>query len=181
MEIIRLNLRQNAIHTLHHAVEHLYWSDSDDRKEGRHFDHDEHMVSWLEWAYCACGDPTGSGTVEALVYNPKQPPAGTNVNTDKLKILDEPYPLAIAGVPLGFHYESGTNTFTFRYQTTAAGGGHFPDPATTTTDIYIPALHYPAGYRVNVTGAQVVSSAGASTLQLVAGAGAATVSVVVTP
>src|SRR2546428_4504693 len=48
MEIIRLNLRQNAIHTLYHAVEHLYWSDSDDRKEGRHFDHDEHIVSWRD-------------------------------------------------------------------------------------------------------------------------------------
>lgn len=48
MDIIRLNLLQNAVHTLYHAVEHLYWSELDDSKEGRHFDHDEHMVSWRD-------------------------------------------------------------------------------------------------------------------------------------
>ena len=47
MGVIRLNLRQNALHTLYHAVEHLYWSESDTNiKEGRSFDHEEHMVEW---------------------------------------------------------------------------------------------------------------------------------------
>jgi len=47
MNVIKLDLRQNAMHTLYHAVEHLYWSESDtDAKEGRSFDHDEHMVQW---------------------------------------------------------------------------------------------------------------------------------------
>jgi hypothetical protein len=47
MTVSKLNLRQNAMHTLYHAVEHLYWSESDtDSKEGRSFDHDEHTVEW---------------------------------------------------------------------------------------------------------------------------------------
>jgi hypothetical protein len=47
MNVIKLNLRQNAMHTLYHAVEHLYWSESDaDAKEGRSFNYDEHIVEW---------------------------------------------------------------------------------------------------------------------------------------
>ena len=47
MNVIKLNLRQNAVHTLYHAVEHLYWSESDtDAKEGRSFNYDEHTVEW---------------------------------------------------------------------------------------------------------------------------------------
>ena len=37
---------------------------------------DAHGIPWLEWAYCACGDPTGSGDAEALVYDPAKPPVG---------------------------------------------------------------------------------------------------------
>jgi hypothetical protein len=45
--MIRLNLRQNALHTLHHAVEHLYWSEAESGGDGgRSFDHEEHTVEW---------------------------------------------------------------------------------------------------------------------------------------
>lgn len=44
---IKLNLRQNAVHTLYHAVEHLYWAESQsDAKEGMSYNHDEHTVEW---------------------------------------------------------------------------------------------------------------------------------------
>src|SRR5690242_5880600 len=47
MRTIKLNLRQNALHTLHHAVEHLYWSDDDmDVNDDRVFDDDDHTVHW---------------------------------------------------------------------------------------------------------------------------------------
>jgi hypothetical protein len=42
--ILRLNLRQNALHTLHHAVEHLQWSQTD--PDERSFDHRNHSVQW---------------------------------------------------------------------------------------------------------------------------------------
>ena len=45
----KLSLRQNAFHTLHHAIEHLQWSqDLDDSDSERSFDHDDHSVSWRE-------------------------------------------------------------------------------------------------------------------------------------
>ena len=44
---IKLNLRQNAVHSLYHAVEHLYWSEAQsDAREGRSYNHDEHTVEW---------------------------------------------------------------------------------------------------------------------------------------
>ncbi len=43
-----LDLRRNAMHTLYHAVEHMYWAESeDDAKKGRSYDHDEHTVEWV--------------------------------------------------------------------------------------------------------------------------------------
>ena len=45
----KLSLRQNALHTLHHAIEHLQWShDLGDSNGERSFDHDDHSVSWRE-------------------------------------------------------------------------------------------------------------------------------------
>jgi hypothetical protein len=47
--MLKLNLLQNALHTLHHAIEHLEWSqDSDDSARERSFDHDDRSVSWRE-------------------------------------------------------------------------------------------------------------------------------------
>jgi len=42
---MKLNLRQNALHTLQHAVEHLYWSEEEE-VEGRSFDEESHAVQW---------------------------------------------------------------------------------------------------------------------------------------
>jgi hypothetical protein len=45
--MIKLNLRENALHTLYHAVEHLHRSQADGlREDGRAFDHDDHSVEW---------------------------------------------------------------------------------------------------------------------------------------
>ncbi|MHB8342239.1 MAG: cellulase family glycosylhydrolase, partial [Mycobacteriales bacterium] len=140
---------------------------------------DADSVPWLEWAYCACGDPTGSGSGEALVYQPGKPPVGANVNSAELAILDEPYPQAVAGTPEGYSYAAAGDRFTFRYSTARAGGGTFA-PGTTTV-IYASPLHYPHGYRVELSGARVVSRADAPELVLLADPGAATVSVTVVP
>lgn len=115
---------------------------------------DGQSVPWLEWAYCACDDPTGSGRVESLVYNPKHPPHHANVNHATLPWLDEPYPQHIAGTPLGYSFDQSTATFRFRYSTRVPLS-HRRSHATTV--VYTSPLHYPHGYRLHVTGARVVS------------------------
>ncbi|HVA60444.1 MAG TPA: cellulase family glycosylhydrolase [Mycobacteriales bacterium] len=140
---------------------------------------DAHSVPWLEWAYCACGDPTGAGSAEALVYDPQKPPIGANVDQTTLRALDEPYPQAVAGTPLGYHFDPVSATFTLRYVAGRPGGGRYP-PGTTTT-VYVPALQYPHGYRTRVSGARVVSAPGASSLALTIEPGAAVVTLTITP
>lgn len=47
--MVKLNLRQNALHTLHHAVEHLYAADRDStERASRSFDHEDHVVEWRD-------------------------------------------------------------------------------------------------------------------------------------
>jgi endoglycosylceramidase len=111
-------------------------------------------VPWLEWAYCDCGDPTGAGRAESLVYNPLRPPHGANVNHTTLKWLDEPYPLRIAGQPLGYSFDQSTATFRLRYATRSPVTNH---PSRARTVIYPSPLHYPHGYRVTVKGGHVES------------------------
>ena len=59
------------------------------------------MVSWQEWHYCGCDDPTtsGPGDTQALVKDPSKPPRGSNVFRDKLKALARPYPAGDRGYP----------------------------------------------------------------------------------
>ena len=69
-------------------------------------------------------------------------------------------------------FDSATKAFSYSYTPACAGGP---------TEIYVPKLHYPTGYAVNVSGAKVTSAAGASLLTFEADADATEVSVQVTP
>lgn len=46
--MVKLNLRQNALHTLRHAVEHLHLSAEENHGwlNGASFDYDTHDVAW---------------------------------------------------------------------------------------------------------------------------------------
>jgi endoglycosylceramidase len=139
---------------------------------------DRYLMSWAVWAYTGKGDITTSGTHdgEALVYDPTLAPTGDNVNTGNLKLLSAPYPQAVSGTPTSWSYRDGT--FRFSYSTAKAdGSGSFPAGAQTT--ISVPAVQFPNGYQVSVTGGQVVSEPGAAQLVIAADDGAGTVSVVV--
>jgi endoglycosylceramidase len=114
---------------------------------------DGESVPWLEWAYCACDDPTGSGRVESLVYNPRRPPRHANVNHTTLPWLDEPYPQRIAGTPLGYSFDQATDTFRFRYSTQRPLSHRRTRGRTI---IYTSPLHYRHGYRVTTKGGRVV-------------------------
>lgn len=145
---------------------------------------DENGISWIEWAYCGCDDPTGTipASVEGLVTNPALPATGANVDAAKLAVLSEPSPRLVSGTPQSYAFDDKTHTFRFAYSTTAPDGARFGRGSCTA--ILIPPDQYPAGYSIEVAGARVTSApdAGVLTLaQLPPGAAAGHVTVEVRP
>jgi endoglycosylceramidase len=140
----------------------------------------DNLIGWTEWAFSGQGDITTTASPpssESLVYNPELPPTGSNVNTANLDTLAEPYPQVISGTPNTWSFDNGT--FDFSYSTEEADGlGSFPAGSQTT--ISVPAVEFPDGYTVSVTGGEVVSAPNAPELVIASNAGASTVSVVVT-
>ena len=140
----------------------------------------QNLIGWTEWAYTGQGDITTTASPpssESLVYNPELPPTGSNVNTANLDTLAEPYPQVISGTPTSWSFENGT--FDFSYSTEEADGmGSFAAGSHTT--ISVPAVEFPDGYTVSVTGGEVVSAPNAPELVIASDSGASTVSVVVT-
>jgi endoglycosylceramidase len=142
---------------------------------------DQRMISWQQWHYCACDDPTTSGPgIQALVGDAAQPPTGTNVNDQKLLVSSRPYPQAVAGIPQSFGFDDATKEFHLDYSTARAdGSGNFP--AGSQTEIFVPPVHYPNGYAVDVHGAQVISAPGAHVLTVASCPGVDQVTVRVAP
>lgn len=142
---------------------------------------DANQLSWIEWSYCGCGDPTGTipPSIEALVYKPGQPGTGKNVNQAKLEVLAEPYPRVVAGTPTSYTFDRSTKAFELVYSTRAPDGDQFGSGACTA--IEIPSVQYPTGYQVAVVGAQVLSKANAGVLEVGSLVGSTTISVTVTP
>jgi endoglycosylceramidase len=140
----------------------------------------DHLIGWTEWAYTSQGDISTTASPpssESLVYNPELPPTGSNVNTANLDTLAEPYPQVISGTPTSWSFDNGT--FDFSYSTEEADGvGSFPAGSQTT--ISVPAVEFPDGYTVSVTGGEVVSAPDASELIIESDSGASTVTVTVT-
>jgi endoglycosylceramidase len=127
---------------------------------------DEHMVGWQEWHYCACDEPTSQAApeVQAVVIDPKKPPRGQNLKRDKLKVLARPYPQVVAGTPVEWEFDPEEHTFTLRYEKARASGeGRFKRGL---TDVFVPKLHYPDGYRAAVKGARAESRPNARHLLL---------------
>ena len=135
-------------------------------------------VGWMMWAFCDCGDPTTSSSTEGLVNDAADPPTGSNVNTAMLDALAVPHPELVAGTPRSYGYDPSTSVFTLSYATMRADGtGTFP--AGSQTSISVPAVQYPDGYAVDVSGGTVVSAGGV--LDIASCPGASTVTVTVQP
>jgi endoglycosylceramidase len=127
---------------------------------------DRHMISWQWWHYCGCADPTtsGPGDTQALVHDPRKPPRADNVFRDKLTLLERPYPQAVAGTPVRYRFNRDSRRFELVFtKRRAAGRGRFRRGL---TDVFVPKLHYPGGYRARVGGARVVSRRNAQHLVL---------------
>ncbi len=139
---------------------------------------DRYFTSWTVWAYSGNGDITTAGTTtgEALVYDPAASPSGNNVNTSNLLTLSAPHPQLISGTPNSWSFSGGTLNFSYSTEK-VDGSGSFAAGSQTT--IAVPAIQFPNGYQVSVTGGRVVSAAGASVLVIASDLGATTVSVVV--
>jgi endoglycosylceramidase len=139
------------------------------------------MVGWQEWHYCGCDDPTtaGPGDTQALVRDPRKPPTGANLDTNKLGALSRPYPQAVAGTPKAFGFDARSKTFNLRYATVRAGGGTLARDAQ--TEIAVPERQYPNGYAVDVHGGHIRSQPGDRIVRVVKCTTAVEISVKITP
>jgi endoglycosylceramidase len=139
---------------------------------------DRHKMSWLEWAYTGNDKTSSSPNLQALVFDPSQPPTGYNVNWQKLAVLAAPYPQVVAGTPRFWSFAS--STFRLCYSTVRPDRtGRFSPGAQTL--VSVPPIEYPNGYHVTVRGGQAVSAPNTPVLTIVADAGADAVDVTVTP
>jgi endoglycosylceramidase len=144
---------------------------------------DQHMMSWQEWHYCGCDDPTttGSGETQAIVKDPAKPPSGDNLKTDTLGVLSRPYPRLIAGRPDSWSFDPDTRQFTFGYDPRRRIDGTGPVGFGSQSEIVMPKRQYPNGYAPDVRGGAVVSPPGAAVLRVAACSAADVVYVTVVP
>ena len=139
---------------------------------------DANMMSWQEWHYCGCDDPTttGEGDKQAIVLDPAKPPTGDNLKTSTLGAVARPYPQDVAGTPEKWSFDPPTRAFAATWSTKRAdGSGSFGPDAV--TEIALPKRQYADGYAVDVRGGSIRSAAGADVLRVSACAGAERVSV----
>ena len=123
-------------------------------------------LGWAYWAAMQLNDPTGGQAYEGLLDQTTRQPYPNQGNA-----MSVPYAWATAGTPGAQSFYRPTQTYRYRY--TVDPTVHAP------TLIELPPYAYPQGYTVSVSGARVMSGAGAALLVLSADRGARTVSVTV--
>lgn len=135
--------------------------------------YDQEMIPWMFWSYTRYIVALSSdGTLK--------PAAAPNLNQAMLATLARPYPQLVAGTPIGWGFDAHTKVFSLQYSADRADGqGTFPPNSE--TDITVPALQYPNGYRTTVSGATVVSPPDAPVLRVRATSGPGPIRVQVAP
>lgn len=130
------------------------------------------MMSWEEWTLW-----NGSAS-QSLLLDPGRRPVAANADQAKLGVLARPYPRAVAGTPVAWHWDPATRVFTLDYTTHPAGRRLV---AGALTEVVAGRRAFPGGYIAQVTGAQIVSAAAAPVLLLIADPGASVVHVMLAP
>lgn len=123
------------------------------------------LVGWLYWQWINYDDPTGSHTSGLW------PP--TTATPAQLQVLSQTYPSAIAGTPTAMSFDPTTAAFSLTYRV------HRRTSAPTVIVVPV-STHYPKGYCVHTSGAQVTSRPDATRLDLKNRAGAKAVTVSLT-
>ena len=140
---------------------------------------DDYKVGWMHWTYFNTGTTNFPGT-PSLVLAPSKAPTTDNINTELLKVLSRPYPQKTAGTPVKWDFDSDSKVFDMSYTTLRAdGAGSFAKDGETT--IFVPKLHYPNGYKVSVSGGNLISEANAPYAVITANNGASQVAVKIEP
>lgn len=103
---------------------------------------DSGSISWFFWQYQAWSDPTGNPGQEGMSAKDGRD-RFTTIKQDKLGLLTETYPQAIAGVSPSWHSSRGAFSLTYAAATTR--------PAV--TEIYVDPTMAPAGFIVSARGA----------------------------
>jgi endoglycosylceramidase len=144
---------------------------------------DQHMMSWQEWHYCGCDDPTttGEGDKQAIVLDPKKPPSGDNLKRSTLAALSRPYPRLIAGTPESWAFDPDTHELTFGYDPRQRVDGSGPFGFGAQSEVVVPPRQYPHGYAADVRGGAIVSRPGATILRIAACSGSDVVFLTVVP
>jgi endoglycosylceramidase len=126
-------------------------------------------LSWVYWAYNEglVRDRTVPASLAALVSRPA------------FEALVEPYPQALTGVPSSSRFDPATKAYALSYGTRGPDGRRYQPWLASV--VSIPRLHYPDGYRVEVSGAVVTSRPCAERLTLHNRRFARSVSLRVTP
>ena len=142
---------------------------------------DKRLIGWTFWAYCGCGDPTttSGGAEQAVMLDPSKPPRGANVVKETLGWLARPHPTRTSGTPTTSSFDGSTDTYRYVYTPRSVAGGQWAPGSV--TEISVPAVQYPGGYRAQVQGAHVLSNPNARVLRLALSDGAAKVSVKLQP
>jgi endoglycosylceramidase len=129
---------------------------------------DQFMVGWQHWHYSNDNpaDPTPDFD-EIVVGDARKPPRGANVDHERLALLARPYPQAVAGTPVRWEFDPSTHRFVLEYKTRPVSRGD-PQPEAAKTEVVVPRLQYPDGYRANVAGGRIASAGNARLLKIAA-------------
>jgi endoglycosylceramidase len=117
---------------------------------------DRHLTGWMLWGYKDWVDYPG-GTGDGDLFD--DPDDRRTLREPMAQVVARPVPQLVSGVPTGYRYDPASGRMELSW-TPRAG-------VTAPTVIQVPvARHYPAGYAVAVSGAQVVSPPDATVLQV---------------
>ncbi|MFB7893644.1 cellulase family glycosylhydrolase [Microbacterium sp. NPDC056044] len=138
------------------------------------------FASWASWEYHLDGSNTGP--CPGLLIDPKGGATMSNVKPPRLEATSVPYAHEIAGTPESYDFDRATKTMTLTYGTASVvTGKSFAKNKDAPTRIFVPAVQYPNGYKVAVTGGQILSKRTSAWVEIVAKNNAEHVTVTITP